>query len=365
MRPHAPVLVDWRRNAALSFAAAPLSLWAESAYRAMPRLDAACGREALPALSIIVPARNEASNLVHLLPSLQKLHYLGPLEVIVVDDNSSDQTAPVAAAYGAHVIHLDHLPDGWKGKPHACHQGAQAASGEWLLFTDADTVHAADSAARAVAHALRHGLDGLSLFLKQECRGWMDRLALMAAYAGLFAGARPQDRLLNGQYILLKRQVYWESGGFAAVRGEALEDVALGHLLRRQGHNVPVMLGEQAASVRMYESAGQLWHGMNRLGADSLRWSGARAVWPALFVTALMSPLVAALAVVAGQLDRRWLPVAWTAAAVPMIPWARRFGSPDWAALAPVGALFVQAAALWGIVSRALGRGIHWKGRRV
>lgn len=365
MRLHTPALVDWRRNAALSFAAVPLGLWAESTYRAMPRLDAACGPPSLPALSIIVPARNEARNLVHLLPSLQKLHYRGPLEVIVVDDNSGDQTAQIAAAYGARVIHLDHLPAGWKGKPHACHQGAQAASDAWLLFTDADTVHAPDSAAQAVAHALQHRLDGLSLFLKQECRGLMERLALTAAYAGLFAGACPQDRLLNGQYILLKRQVYWESGGFAAVAGEALEDVALGQHLRRQGYKVPVILGEQAASVRMYESASQLWRGMNRLGADSLRWSGLRALWTALFVSALMSPLVTALAVLAGGLDRRWLPVTWTAAAVPMIPWARRFGSPDWAALAPVGALFVQAAAVWGVVSRALGRGIDWKGRRV
>lgn len=356
---------DWRRNAALTFASLPLSIWAERTYQAMPRLDAAVGLPALPALSIIIPARNEARNLSRLLPSLQRLCYPGPLELIVVDDGSTDRTGQIAAAHGAQVLRIERLPDGWKGKPHACHQGAQAAHGDWLLFTDADTIHQPDSAARAVNYAVQRQLDGLSLFLKQESKGWIDRLALTAAYAGLFAGTRPQDRLLNGQYVLLQREVYRESGGFQAVRAEALEDVALGNRLRRLGYRVPILVGEDAAAVRMYDNTRQLWNGMNRLGADSLRWGGLRAVWTALFVTALMSPLIALVGVFTGKLDRRWLPATWSAAAIPMAPWASRFGSALWAAAIPLGALFVQAAALWGIANRLVGRGIRWKGRRV
>jgi chlorobactene glucosyltransferase len=356
---------DWRRNAALAFASLPLSIWAERTYHAMPRLAEAVPAHPLPSLSIIIPARNEASNLSRLLPSLQQLRYPGPVELIVVDDGSTDRTGQIAAAHGAQVVHIDGLPDGWKGKPHACHQGAQAATGDWLLFTDADTLHRPDSAARAVAYAVQGQLDGLSLFLKQESNGWLDRLALTAAYAGLFAGTRPQDRLLNGQYVLLQRDVYGESGGFAAVRAEALEDVALGNRLRRLGYRVPVLLGEDAATVHMYDNTRQLWNGMNRLGADSLRWGGLRTVWTALFVTALMSPFVALLGVFSGKLDRRWLPATWAAATIPMIPWASRFGSALWAAAIPLGALFVQAAALWGILNRLIGRGIRWKGRRV
>lgn len=359
-----PASYDWRPQAAISFLALPLSLRANHRYQTMPGLDQAVAHE-LPPLSIIIPARNEAPNLVHLLPSLQSLAYPGPLEIIVVDDNSTDQTALIAQAYRARVVPVDYLPEGWKGKPHACHRGAEAAQGHWLLFTDADTLHAPDSAARAVSMALQHGLDGLSLFIKQECQGSLDRLALMTAYAGLFAGARPEDRLLNGQYILLSRDAYQRSGGFAAVRQEALEDVALGQHLRQLGYTVPVLLGEDAATVRMYGSLAQLWHGMNRLAADSLRWSGARALWTALFVTALMSPLVALWAVAIGGLQRRWLPLTWAAASLSMIPWAQRFGSPAWALLVPLGALFVQAAAAWGILNRFLGRGVLWKGRRV
>jgi chlorobactene glucosyltransferase len=360
-----PPLHDWRRNAALTFAAVPLSLWAERTYQTMPRLDLAVETGPLPMLSIVVPARNEAHNLVYLLPSLQGLRYNGPLEIIVVDDGSTDGTGQVARAYGATVLRLDHLPEGWRGKPNACHHGAQAAHGQWLLFTDADTIHAPDSAQRAVSHALRHRLDGLSLFLKQECRGWLDQLALTAAHAGLFAGTRPQDRLFNGQYVLLRRDVYDATGGFASVRSEALEDLALGAHLRRQGYQVPVMLGEEAASVRMYETTGQLWHGMKRLGADSLRWSGPRSLWTALFVTGLMSPILALIGVLLGGLDRRWLPATWAAASLPMILWAKRFGNAYAAAAIPVGALFVQAAAVAGILNRVFGRGLKWKGRRV
>ncbi len=360
-----PAWYSWRRSAALTFLALPLSWQAERRIRSMPHLEACRCTAPLPSLSIIVPARNEEHNLRHLLPSLQAIHYPGPHEIIVVDDNSTDHTADVAAAHGARVLRLNRLPAGWKGKPHACHHGAQAAQGEWLLFTDADTRHDPYGPARAVAHALQHELDGLSLFLKQECHGVIDRLALTAAFAGLFAGSNPQDTLFNGQYILLRRSVYQASGGFAAVRAEALEDVAYGQLLRRLGYKTAVLLDEEAARVRMYENTLATWHGMNRLGADSLRWSGLRSVVTALFVTALISPLVTSLGVAGGKLDRRWLPATWAATTVSMFSWARRFGSPWWALAAPFGALFVQLAAIWGILNRLIGRGVRWKGRRV
>lgn len=360
-----PALHDWRRAAILSFLALPFSLRAERTYQEMPRLGPIRTNGPLPMLSIIVPARDEEENLRSLLPSLRVHEYPGPCEVIVVDDNSTDQTAAVASAMGARVLRLNHLPDGWKGKPHACHQGALAARGEWLLFTDADTVHAPGGPARSVSHALQHGFDGLSVFVKQACKGSLDRLALTAAYAGLFAGANPQEALLNGQYILLHRDVYAASGGFEAVRNVALEDVAFGRQLRNLGYQVPMLLGEDVAEVQMYDTVSEVWHGMNRLSADSLRWTGLRGLATALFITALMSPLVTLAGVLVGQLNRKWLPATWLAVAVSMFPWAKRFGSPWWSGLAPIGAFFVQLAAVWGILNRVVGRGVRWKGRRV
>lgn len=358
-------LFGWRSAAAFTFLALPLAWRAERAYRALPSLTALPPDGLLPSLSIIVPARNEAANLDHLLPSLRMLRYPGEYEIIVVDDNSTDDTTAVAAGWGARVISLDTLPTGWHGKPHACHQGALTAGGDWLLFTDADTIHAPDGPGRALGYTVAQGLDGLSLFLDQECRNLSQRVALATAFAGLFAGLPQGATLLNGQYILLRRDVYLKSGGFSAVRGEMLEDVALGRHLRRLGYRVALMHGNGAARVRMYGTTTQMWHGLTRLGSGSLRWAGPGALATAAHVTAVMSPLVALTGVLAGRLDRRWLPVTWAVASVSMAPWARRFGSPVSALLAPAGALLVLVAALWGLGRRLLGRGVPWKERRV
>jgi chlorobactene glucosyltransferase len=359
------MLFSWRRMAGLALLALPLGLRAERSYRALPRLARTRIDAPLPMLSIIVPARNEAANLPDLLSSLQKLSYPGVYEVIVVDDSSSDRTAEVAATYGARVIRLDRLPAGWRGKPHASHQGALAARGAWLLFTDADTLHNPAGPAQAVAHAIHNGLDGLSLFLRQDCRSRVERLPLMAAFAGLFAGIGPASSLLNGQFILLRRKVYQDSGGFAAVRYETQDDLALGNRLDQLGYHVPMMRGEEAGSVHMYAGAVQVWHGMSRLGSNTLHWSGFGAVLTGLFISALMSPLIVAIGVLGGRLDRKWLLAAYPSAVLSMVTWARRFGSSGSALLAPFGALWVQAAATWGLVSRLLGRNLHWKGRPV
>lgn len=357
---------DWRRGALLTFAALPLGLWAEYRYRHIPQIPPANGAQPLPALSVIVPARNEEQNLRRLLPTLEHMRYPGPHEIIVVDDHSTDRTAEIARLHGARVVSLQAgLPAGWKGKPHACHQGALAAQGDWLLFTDADTVHEPDGPRAVVAYALEHGLDGLSLWLGQEFRGWTDRLLLMVAFAGMYASWNPRKPMFNGQYILLRRDAYFASDGFSAVRGEPLEDVAFGRRLASMGYRAPVLEGYRAATVRMYGDFRQMWSGLNRLGSGTLRWVGPRAVLTVLLVSALMSPLIATAGVATGNLRRRWIWTTWLAAVAAMVPWARRNGALPLALATPVGALLVQVAALWGVLSRVLGLGVRWKGRRV
>ncbi|NJN54456.1 MAG: glycosyltransferase, partial [Anaerolineae bacterium] len=252
----------------------PLAVRAEWLYRKMPALTPVApdfGKRPFPSLTIIIPARNEAANLHRLLPTLQVQQYPGPLEIMVVDDNSEDNTAVVADYYGVCVQRLNGLPTGWLGKPHAVHQGALAAHGEWLLFTDADMEHHPASAVTAVSHALTHNLDGLSIFPRQATLGRLDRTALMVGFAGLFAGQRRHSATLNGQYILLRREVYAQSGGMTAVRHEMLEDLALGVHLRRQGYHVPMLRGEELATVYMYESFTHMWRGFSRLGSGSLK----------------------------------------------------------------------------------------------
>lgn len=358
-------LFDWRRAAAMTFLAIPLSIRAEGFFRDLPRLPKKVAHERLPSLSILIPARNEQDNLPKLLKSLKSLRYPGELEIIVIDDNSSDQTAAIAVGYQVKLIRLKSLSMDCLGKPNACHHGAREARGEWLLFTDADTIHVPDGPAHAVSYALQNQLDGLSLFLGQEFKSWFDRTSLMTAYAGLFAGEDPERVMLNGQYILIHREAYWESGGFGSVCNQPLEDLALAKQLRSKGYKVPMMLGYHAAQVQMYNHPRQVWHGLTRLSTGTIRWMGAWSLLTALFITALMSPLIVMVGVFRGQLDRLWLPATWAASVLSMVPWAKRFGSGRWAILAPVGAFIVLLASVWGLIVRLLGGKLTWKGRKV
>jgi hypothetical protein len=361
-----PAWFGWGRATALTFLAFPLGLRAERQYHCLPSLPRGISQEKLPSLSVIIPARNEEHNLPALLNSLAALDYPGTYEVVVVDDHSTDGSATLARAFGARVLQLSGgLPPGWLGKPHACFQGALAARGEWLLFTDADTLYDSHGPARAVSWAIENGWEGLSLFLHQQTCGWSDRIALTAAYAGLFAGLQPDSGMLNGQFILIRRQAYLCSGGHKQVRDQALEDMALGRHLQRLGYQVPILHGEDAGRVRMYHSQKQLFQGMTRLGSDTLRFRGAYALLPVLLISAVLSPLVVLAGVLSGRVKAHWLAATWAAASLSMLPWARRFGDRRWALLAPLGSLYVLAAALFGLGSRVLGLGLKWKGRKV
>lgn len=340
-----------------------LGLLGERRYRRLPEIREGPVSGPLPSLSVIVPARNEAMNLPRLLASLKGSAYPGAYEVIVVDDASTDRTAAVAEAHGVRVVRLNRLPAGWKGKPHACHRGTAAARGEWLLFTDADTVHSLGAAAASVAWARANDFDGLSLFPDHESGTRADRPVLAVAFAGYFAGLLSTDGLLNGQYILLRRDVYEQSGGFAAVRSEPLEDLALGRHLHRQGYRVAVVRGERLMRVRMYTSTGQMWHGLTRLAALSLRWSGPGSVLTVLHTICTAAPLGALVRALASRRNRRQALLIWLVTCVGVTPWMQRLGAGRWLPVTPLGAAFIQAAGIWGLLTRILGLRIRWKDR--
>lgn len=340
-----------------------LALYGFRRARRLPVLPLRRVQDPLPTLSMVIPARNEASNLRRLLPSLGRLRYPGTLEIIVVDDQSQDETAQVAATFGARVLRIERLPDGWLGKPYAAHQGAMAARGEWLLFTDADTWHAPDSAASAVAWALAHKVDGLTLFPAFDTRNVLEAAVLAASFAGLFASLPASEDFVNGQYLLIQRESYSRVGGFEAVKDQMLEDLAFGFRLRAFGYHVPMLDGRKALRVSMYSDFRHMLNGMSRLSAGTLSRLGWRRWLAVLLITWLAAP---SPGIRPGARNSRWEIVAgWASSGLALLPWAWRMGRPEAAWLAPLGAAFVAVAGLRGLLQRGIGSGIPWKERRV
>lgn len=228
-------------------------------------------------VSMIIPARNESATIEHLLDTvLASRHH--PLEVLVVDDRSTDDTAAKVAARMVDDARLRlipgaDLPAGWMGKPWACAQGAAAASGTVLVFTDADTSHHPDLVGHAVAALQAENADLLTLTSQQTCTTFWERLVMPQVWAllgwryppsGVSTATKPHQVVANGQFIAVTRSVYDEVGGHAAVRHEVVEDLALAQRYLLAGKRLRMMHGESMLSTRMYRSLGEMIEGWSK-----------------------------------------------------------------------------------------------------
>ena len=226
-------------------------------------------------VSAIIPARNEEGTLRRSVGSLASQPEVS--EILVVNDQSTDGTARVLETLAAEVPKLrvfdaGPLPAGWVGKNHAAWQGAQRASGAWLLFTDADAVHLENSTARALAQAAASGVAMLSYSPAQEMHRWWERAMIPFVYcrlAQLYSYGAVNDPLspaaaANGQFLLVRRDVYEGIGGHAAVRGEVLEDVALARRAKAAGVRLHFAPDDGIVRVRMYATFRAMWEGWTK-----------------------------------------------------------------------------------------------------
>jgi len=227
---------------------------------------------AQPTVSVIVPARNEEACLGTCLESLAAQTGLA-FEIIVVDDHSTDRTREIALSFPAvRVIEAGPLPDGWTGKNNAVVTGAGEARGQWLLFTDADTVHLPGSLARALAEAQENKADLLSYSPEQIAVTFWEMATLPVVFAEL-ARQYPPSKVsdpnspaaaANGQYILVKCEAYDAVGGHAAIAGNILEDVALARAVKASGRKIRFRYAADAVRTRMYRNYRQLRDGWTK-----------------------------------------------------------------------------------------------------
>jgi len=225
-----------------------------------------------PLVSVIVPARNEEACLGTCLESLAEQTGV-PVEIIVVDDHSTDRTREIALKFPAvRVIEAGPLPTGWTGKNNAVVTGAREARGQWLLFTDADTVHLPGSLTRALAEAQENQADLLSYSPEQIAVTFWEMATLPVVFAEL-ARQYPPSKVsdpnspaaaANGQYILVKREAYDAIGGHASIAGNILEDVALARAVKASGRKIRFRYAADAVRTRMYRNYRQLRDGWTK-----------------------------------------------------------------------------------------------------
>jgi hypothetical protein len=277
----------------------------------MPATAPASGR---PEVSVIVPARNEEACLGACLQSLISQNAPAQngvaFEIIVVDDHSTDRTREIALSFSSpvlRVIEAGALPAGWSGKNNAVTAGSKAARGEWLLFTDADTIHLPGSLAGSLAEAKRNGAALLSYSPEQIVKSFWEKAVMPVIFAELAAGYRPSQvsdpkspaAAANGQYILITREAYDAVGGHAALAGSLLEDVALARSVKRSGRKIFFRFGGNAVRTRMYRNFTQLREGWTKnlalLFPSPVQLAALRTIEFVLIVASLAIAIAAAL----------------------------------------------------------------------
>jgi len=341
-----------------------------------------------PRLSVIIPARNEVAHIEGCVHAALASRWPGELEVVVVDDRSTDGTSERLAALATAdprvrpVPGSDPPPD-WLGKPHALHVAQAHARGDWLLFIDADVRLRPDGAAMLVAAAMGQGAEMASALGQLEVETFWERV-VQTRMGALIAGGNPLHEvndpdhtraLANGQCLLFTRAAYDRLGGHAAIRGSVLDDVDFAK--RAKAERVPYRLfyGPGVFSCRMYTGLGEIWSGWtkNLFPALGYSWVATLIVTALVFASSLL-PFVLltrnALAALKGQpfeplflgLEASAVALVWLTDAVGHRHHGYRWGL-FWTfplGMAIVIALFWNSA--WRISS---GRGAVWKGRVV
>jgi glycosyltransferase involved in cell wall biosynthesis len=338
----------------------------------------------VPSVSIVVPARNEAEHIEAALLSLLQLDY-PDYEVIAVDDRSDDATGAILdrlqvqwreRAESLHhllkVLHVEDLPQGWLGKTHAMWCAANQASGDWILFTDADVVFRQDAVRRAVVYAEREGADHLVLFPTMVMKSAGERM-MMAFFQSQFvfahrpwkvADPKSRDSIGVGAFNLVRRRVYEQLGTYQRLRMAILDDMKLGEAVKRDGYRQRCVFGRDLLRLRWVFGTLGMVRNLTKNFFAILHYNAAfatLAICGILFVN--LGPFVGV-----------WLGSGWTHAGYVValltllliyFGMSRRSDiSPVYVLLHPIGTLLFGYAVARSVVVTLVHGGVVWRGTR-
>lgn len=334
-----------------------------------------------PRVSVLVPARDEEENIGRCLDSLLDQTYRN-YEIVVYDDMSGDATWDIISGYAKQhasvkAVRGTELPPGWFGKPNAMQQLAAHATGDYLLFTDADTVHGPHSLSWAVTNALANRADALSAYPRQITRSFGEIAVLSNIYLNsvMFMPLwlipvipLPFISHIFGQYILFKASVFRSIGGYECVRSHISEDVYIGRELKKRGHRLVFLDVKDHVTCRMYPSFYEAVQGIAKNIYDFFEKHVASIIALTVFISA---GLVLPVALLPLEILTRgqFVYLAATAVGLFLAAWALFLynrGMPWYAPLLYPFLFILLICIAWkSVIDDTLGKGYLWKGRFV
>ena len=334
-----------------------------------------------PLMSILIPARNEEENIKRCIISLTKQDYEN-IEILVLDDNSTDDTARIVLELSQKDPRIklysgEPLKKGWLGKSYACWQLSKYAKGDYLIFTDADTLHFPNSISSSVACLLRYNLDALSVFPKEITVTLHERMIvpfgkyMILSFVPLYLIRKSKSVLFCtaiGQFMLFKREVYKKIGGHKSIKSKVIEDIMLSKQVKRCGYKFMIFDGRSSLYCRMYKNFREVVRGHSRTIFAAFDYNiyiitiaiilmsaiflfpfimlpvGILFDWPAILINLIILQIIIIL------IPKIIFSIRFKCKAVDII-------------LHPISMVYLIYIAINSIFNTKIGMGVNWKGR--
>ena len=336
---------------------------------------------AWPRCSVLVPARNEEDNIARCTGGLLAQDY-PDFQVIMLDDNSTDRTWQILQEFSSKdprlvLIKGKPLPEDWLGKHWACHQLALIADGELLIYVDADTYHEPGMLRGAASAMIYEKAALISALPRQIVISWSEMLSIPAFYLGMLCGVpleltrlqrNPLLFAILGQFLVFRRDTYDAAGGYAAVRHNVVDDIAIGRRVHAMGLKYKLLDGDGLVSCRMYRDFDQVWKGLTKSTFATFNFDPyfLTLMYMLVLIFFVSPPVVLGIGLAQTQVPMEITAMAGIAVLLNLVLWTishLRFHFPLYLVLIyPLSAVFMTVVALTSMVLTMQGKAL-WKGR--